>query len=275
MRRESLALGSLRFGVSPPSSPNAARSRVLPSYDVDRDLRDSFRSALYHGSPSEVRGLLTGRNLARLNKPLDKEHDRKLPLHVAVSRGIEFVELLLDAGADVDGMFAFSGTALQNAAEDGNLDVVALLLERGADVNAKSGWRGSALIAASRCGHADVVEVLLLLGAEPDSLDGYRFATALTAASDVNIIRLLLEYGASVQKLGRDEHALVKAVKRNDVTAVGLLLEHGANPRMTTHGRSVLSIAEESGTDEIVRLLKTHISTSATDDTASSNAKLR
>lgn len=275
MRRESLAFGSLRFGVSPPSSPNAARNRLLPSFDVDGDLRDSFRSALYHGSPSEVRSLLTGRNLARLNKPLDKEHDRKLPLHVAVSRGIEFVEILLDAGADVDGVFAFSGTALQNAAEDGNLDVVALLLERGADVNAKSGWRGSALIAASRCGHADVVEVLLLLGAEPDSLDGYRFATALTAASDVNIIRLLLEYGASVQKLGRDEHALAKAVKRNDVTAVELLLEHGANPRMRTRGRGVLSIAEESGADEIVRLLKTHISTSVADDTASSNFKLK
>lgn len=262
LHRQSVALGSLRFGLSPPSSPSTVQQRVLPSDDLDGDFRESFRSVLYYGSPTDLRKLLNGRNLTRLNKPLDKEHDRKLPLHVAVSRGIEFVEIILDAGADVDGVVGFSGTALQNAAEDGDLDTVALLLERGADVNAKPGWRGSALIAASRCGHADTVEVLLLLGADPDGLDGYRFATALTATSDVNIIRLLLHNGASMQKLGRDEHALAKAVKRGDVAAVELLLEHGADAKMTTRGRSILSIAEENGASHIVQLLRTCISNS-------------
>ena len=261
IRRESVALGSLRFGLSPPSSPNAIRSKGAPSHDLE-DLRDTFRSVLYYGSPSELRNVLTGRALSRVNKPLDRENDRKLPLHVAVSRGIDFVEILLDAGADVDGVFAFSGTALQSAAEDGNLDIVALLLERGADVNAKSGFRGSALIAASRGRHADIVEILLLLGADPDSLDGYRFATALTAASDLNVIRLLLEHGASLQKLGRDEHALAKAVKRGDVAAVELLLEYGANPNMMARGRTVLSIAEENGADDLVQLLRRYISVS-------------
>lgn len=261
-RRESIAIGSLRFGLSPPSSPNAIKTRCAPSHDLE-DTRDIFRSVLYHGSPSELRSVLNGRAAGRINKPLDRENDRKLPLHVAVSRGIDFVEILLDAGADVDGVFAFSGTALQSAADDGNLDIVALLLERGADVNAKSGFKGTALIAASRCGHADTVEILLLLGADPDALDGYRFATALTAAMDLNVIRLLLEHGASLQKLGRDEHALVKAVKRGDVAAVELLLEHGANPNMVSRGRTVLSIAEENGADGIVQLLRRYISISA------------
>ena len=71
------------------------------------------------------------------------------------------VELLLDAGADVNDQGGQFGNVLQAAADKGHTKVVQLLLDAGADVNAQGGRYRTALQAASAGGHKQVVKMLL------------------------------------------------------------------------------------------------------------------
>jgi len=63
------------------------------------------------------------------------------------------------------------------------------------------------------------------------------------------------------RKHGPDEHPLAKVVKRRDVAAVQQLLNHRRIVCLLCD-RRLKGNAEESGADEIVRLLKVHISSS-------------
>jgi ankyrin repeat protein len=66
----------------------------------------------------------------------------------AMSGHISRVQILLDAGAEINGRGGRYGSALQAAAADGSVDIVELLLEKGADVGAEGGEHGNALQAA-------------------------------------------------------------------------------------------------------------------------------
>lgn len=85
------------------------------------------------------------------------------PLHYAAERGyVEVVELLLDAGADVNaqdyGYFNF--TPLHGAAGFGRFEIVKLLLRTGAKVNLRDNEGRTALDLAAKNGHKDVVELI-------------------------------------------------------------------------------------------------------------------
>ncbi|MCJ1264207.1 hypothetical protein MMC22_004078 [Lobaria immixta] len=83
-------------------------------------------------------------------------------LQAASSDGYKsVVQLLLEAGADVNASGGCFDSALQAAAWRGSESVVRLLLEKGADVDAEGGEDGSALQAASSEGHQHVVRLLL------------------------------------------------------------------------------------------------------------------
>lgn len=70
------------------------------------------------------------------------------------------VEYLLDAGADIDGVFHV-GTPLHHAAYCGQLQMVRHLVQRGADVYARDDeWHGTPASWAEQRSHAAVVELL-------------------------------------------------------------------------------------------------------------------
>jgi ankyrin repeat protein len=75
------------------------------------------------------------------------------------------VELLLDAGADVDARGGLNGNALQTASCQSE-SIAKLLLTKGANVNAKGGFYASALHAASYAGYEELVKMLLAKGAD-------------------------------------------------------------------------------------------------------------
>ncbi|KAJ5593556.1 hypothetical protein N7537_010460 [Penicillium hordei] len=85
------------------------------------------------------------------------------------------VEILLDAGADVNAQGGEYGNALQAAAAlGGSPEKVKILLDAGADVNAQGGQHGSPFLAAIYSGHADLIEILFHAGADiglADALD--------------------------------------------------------------------------------------------------------
>ena len=115
---------------------------------------------------------------------------------------IDYVQLLLDRGADVNehyGRRHYGRSALQAAADQGNIQLVQLLLLHGADVNASpcECYGVTALQAASISGHLEVVALLLAAGAdingEKSRLEG---RTALEGAAEhgrLDIVHLLLE----------------------------------------------------------------------------------
>lgn len=213
---------------------------------------EDFRHALYHGDLEEIRATML---YDRINSPILPGSDSNLPLMVAATRGRSFVELLLEAGADVNATNAFLGTALQHGAAEGDIETLSLLLDLGANVNAKGGSRGTALIAAVRRGRIEQVELLLGHHADPNQLDGYGFASPLSVAQDSRMLSLLLHNGADPNTRCRDASALIKAVQRSDIPATELLLSHGADPNGKHRGSTALDIAIGADDYRIIEIL--------------------
>jgi ankyrin repeat protein len=104
-------------------------------------------------------------------------------LQEAAERGdMQGVRTLLDQGADKDKGDA--ADALVQAAEAGHLQIVELFLQRGVDPNvpSTSDLLCYALGRAARGGHIKIVRLLLDRGAHVDSMDAYHF-TALHQAA--------------------------------------------------------------------------------------------
>ena len=98
-------------------------------------------------------------------------------------------------------------TPLCSAAQHGNPAAVKLLLSKGAEVDHKNENGHTALLIASCLGHANVVKVLLHDGrAQVNSRGKHDDRTALSHAAQwahVEVVRILLEYGADPKLQGR------------------------------------------------------------------------
>lgn len=91
-------------------------------------------------------------------------------------------------------------TALILAANCAYIEVVQLLVEAGADVNACDNY-GSVLLRAARNGHAKVVEYLVARGADVNAAGEFNSFTALQFAAlngNLAMTRFLVEAGAHV-----------------------------------------------------------------------------
>jgi ankyrin repeat protein len=82
-----------------------------------------------------------------------------------------FVELVVEAGADVNARGEGGVTALHLAAEAGHEDIVRFLVDHGADLHAETAGGWTALHAAAASGSTDVVLALLNAGADPNARD--------------------------------------------------------------------------------------------------------
>ncbi|KAJ6477191.1 ankyrin repeat-containing domain protein [Mycena vitilis] len=183
----------------------------------------------------------------------------------AVGRNLAVFKLLLDAGANVFGAGADSGTlveavcrwgslqavqalvrkgvqidalgdetgttALQAASSQGNVDVVSFLLENGADINARGGKFGSAVQAAAQEGQLDAVRLLINKGAIfncQDVTDGDALQRASRGGHN-EVVRFLIDAGANVNaRCGYYGCALQAASKKGAMDVVQLLLDAGA-----------------------------------------------
>nr|XP_006825038.1 PREDICTED: ankyrin-1-like [Saccoglossus kowalevskii] len=131
-----------------------------------------------------------------------KDHEERLPLHIAACNGhLECVRLLAKAAPtrinddDIDGR-----TPLLLASEEGHYKVVKRLLKVGADISSKDENRRSALAIAAKEGHLDTIKVLLKNHAEIDSLDKNKNTPLHLSAGNgnVDVTKLLLDSGACV-----------------------------------------------------------------------------
>ena len=178
------------------------------------------------------------------------------------------VELLLEAGADVNQKRSDGVTSLILASQVGNIDVVNTLVNGGADVNLKANDGGTALILASASGHATIVALLLEHGAD---VSAKRIgSTALNEASlngHTEVVRTLLAHGLNVNALNGAGHtALMAACAKGHIDLARALIELGANVNLAD---------EKKGTALIFASMQGHVETVETilSKTADVNAK--
>jgi len=186
---------------------------------------------------------------------------------------------LLRAGAVIDDVeLMFHHSALMVAALNGHEKTAGLLLNAGADPMLKDSSGRSALLLAATNNHLSVVIQLLDAGQKGDQKDSNGNGIwHLIAMSDVEnedsdssygsgqkeesaaiIMHELVTRGVLLDTLNSaGETALMIAVKRGKVKTLKILLELGASPDVQTpDGESALTLAEASGKDELVKLLR-------------------
>ncbi|KAI1733395.1 hypothetical protein F4680DRAFT_46657 [Xylaria scruposa] len=166
---------------------------------------------------------------------------------LAVCKDIETMELLIQAGADVNMQLQHGnyGSALAAAAATAwhEIEVAKLLLDNGADVNMQLqyGYYGSALAAAAFDGAIEVTTLLINSGADVNmQLQHGIFGSALAAAAfhgAIEVTTLLINSGADVNmqlQHGNYGSALVaaSAFKHSYSTVLELLVDAGADVDM-------------------------------------------
>jgi ankyrin repeat protein len=154
----------------------------------------------------------------------------------------EIFQLLISSGADVNATpGAHNGrTALQGAAESGNFEILSILGSLGvvgASINAPAGEElgMTALQAACLNGHSLFMGILLAHGADvnaaPSSVAGCTTVQAASWSGKIDIIRDLIELGASVgtrdNVLGTT--ALLASMEHQSLPILELLVTHGAD----------------------------------------------
>ena len=139
-----------------------------------------------------------------MNRP---NANRYTPLMEAIKTGhADCVELLLDAGADVNNRDFEGYLPLIRATIEGNVQSVAAIINAGADVNTTSRPGGyTSLMHAAKKGHYLCIEILIESGANVNMVNR-NGCTALMYAVRVNDIRCvnpLLKAGADVNLIDR------------------------------------------------------------------------
>lgn len=187
---------------------------------------------------------------------------RGTALRAAVTGGHEeLVRSLIARGADVnlchkDGRVS---SVLHVALKSNNPEMFKALLVAGADM--RNSHQQHILITVCKNGDATLVEHLLGSGVDVNVsgtkaiYDKYGEGSPLNAAcagGHLSIVRLLLDYGAEIEKSNESSATpLMSAVRGNHLPVVRLLLEAGANVYHATHAKP-LSEAAEEGRLEIV-----------------------
>jgi ankyrin repeat protein len=166
-------------------------------------------------------------------------------------------------------------SALQFAADEGNMSLVQQLLDRNAAIDTKGddvllsleneaegasgGSHGLALGAACFSGHEDVARLLLDHGADLTATNDYNSTPLHLAASHGHgaVVQLLLERGADVTVTNKsNDTPLHDAARNGDAGAVQVLLDRGANIRAINRSNDTpLHTAAYYGCGAIVQLL--------------------
>jgi ankyrin repeat protein len=188
------------------------------------------------------------------------EKDAGDALYYASLLGLEeVVQMLMDAGADVNAQGGWYGNALQSASAEGHEKVVQMLMDAGADVNAQGGHFGNALQAASQGGHEKVVQMLMDAGADVNAQGGW-YGNALQAASQgghEKVVQMLMDAAADVNAQGgRFGNALQAASRQGHEKVVQMLMDAEAdvNAQGGYFGKA-LQAASFRGHEKVVQML--------------------
>lgn len=183
-------------------------------------------------------------------------------MHAILNGRIDLINLLLDSQAKTEskGMQGFS--PLHLAAMVGNLEIAKLLVGRGAYLDVKNDEGFTPLYTAYKRKHLEIVKFLIESEADSTSLVGMGFTILHIAAQDGNldIVKLLIEKGAPIDaKTAENNTALQIAVEEGQLDIVRILIENKADLKLTQGaGITCLHQASKKGYLEIMQLLIDH-----------------
>ena len=168
------------------------------------------------------------------------------------------LELLRDAGADVNAVTQRGHNALMSAAMNGHLEAVRALHRLGVRHAAKPGG-ASALMLAAWNGHTQVVEALVELGGDVNAAYGTGFTPLIWAASKghADTATALVRLGAALEaetKAGLTA-ALVAAQNGHAATVAALHAVGADLRRSATDGLRAAALAAKNGHAEVLREL--------------------
>ncbi|KAJ5720553.1 uncharacterized protein N7483_008487 [Penicillium malachiteum] len=222
-----------------------------------RRRRTSLSWAAKHGHSDVVELLLEA------GAEIDaRAHHQRTPLLLAAKKGhSDVVKVLLEAGAEVDARDHYQGTPLSYSAGQGYSDMVKLLLETGAEVDVRDKNQETPLSYAARHGYFDVMKLLLEAGAEVDVRDENQETPLSHAArrGRSDVVKLLLEAGAEVDSRDIDQRTPLQYADQDSEdysNTAKLLLEAGADVYLSSMSQRIpLSCAASQGYSDVVKFL--------------------
>ena len=181
-------------------------------------------------------------------------------LHEAVGKHhADVVQVLIDAGADIEKEDSTRRTPLLRACVKGCLDTVKVLVQAGAELRVAGADGDTCLIAASREGHTETVRYLVGLGqVDVDQVGGRGANTSLHRAQNhADVVQVLIDAGADIEKENSQGYTpLLFACVKGFLDTVKVLVQAGAELRVAgADGDTCLIAASREGHTETVRYL--------------------
>jgi ankyrin repeat protein len=226
----------------------------VPAKDFQGDYTTPLFAAVQKNDVEDARRLL-GQVCTNLTETPESLNRSRV---LTMAQGADMVNLLVQAGADVNPRTISAFSPLEAAAEGGHLEIARALIAHGADVNriSSTGY-GNALAYAVTFGRLEMVKFLLTNGANPNLAGNPNRQTPVMAAMPINwnrpipvhdeILGVLIQAGADVN--GKDDKGdtpLTIAVKEHDETAIRILLEAGSDAAVKDgSGASPLHLATD------------------------------
>lgn len=199
------------------------------------DQDSNFRQAIFFGDTRLVRQFLDGGQ-----SPDTVDGGRSMLGWAAQGGNVEMVQILLDAGAEVDAVDSVGHTPLMRAVEVGHEAVVEQLIGAGADLDVQASNGSSAVMLAVSDGRIAILEQLIGAGANLELADEYGNTAVLSAveygAENIEaVIDSLARGGANLDVSNPVYTPLYYAVEQGDAGLVRTLLDAGADPNAATN----------------------------------------
>ena len=192
------------------------------------------RAAL-EGDIGSARKLLGGYNAGPSSCDVEDGAEAGYTAFLLASMGnhLQFMELLLEHGANINATSKRGWTALILAARKNDEESIHFLLSHSAEVNHVSPDRWTALAEATTRGHINIMDMLLKAGADPELRSQHDRTPLMHAAyqGDIAAADLLLDAGASFDGISnRDETVMLLAAVEGSEAIVKKLLDAGCPP---------------------------------------------
>ncbi|MBN1232038.1 MAG: ankyrin repeat domain-containing protein [Candidatus Coatesbacteria bacterium] len=188
-----------------------------------------------------------------------KSTSRHELISASISRNYKLVKALLDQGIDANVIDANGRTALMHAVMKNEDGIVKLLLEKGASIDVRDS-RGLTAFLYSAASDLNTLKLLVQYGADMNdaTIDGINALLLAASSGNADNIDLLLKLGLKINcQSANGITPLMAAAYNGKKNAVETFLLHGAKINLKTNfGLDAYSIAKKQGLEEIAETIR-------------------